>query len=384
MKKLFLKFQKRECSHEEVQQLIEYIRNSKDLLEVPSVEAIYDILNDYPEMEEEEANRIFDSIVQTKEKKKNVNKKIFYLRKYAAIFILGVLMTSYFFKDSFFEEPQKKETTLLVKKEIAFGSSKAILTLSNGVQIKLKKGKNYTTSHLKSNGDEIVYKGAKETNNDIAYNYLTIPRGGQFTITLSDGTQVWLNSETQLKYPVHFIEGKSRKVVLVYGEAYFDVSHSTEHKGANFEVYHNKQEIEVLGTEFNVKAYKDETNVFTTLVKGKVAIKALNKKEVLVPNEQSIFNTNNTSITINKVDIDNEISWKKGLFSFNNMPLKEIMKVLCRWYDVDIKFKDSKIEKVKFNGVLKRNQSLEEVLTIIQSTNFIKKFKINGKEIIIE
>lgn len=384
MKKIFLKFQNRECSYEEVQEIIGYIKNSKDLSDVPSVDAINEILTNYPDMEEEDANRIFYNIVQSTNKKKKRNKVLFYLGRYAAIIVFGVLTASYFIKDDFFKEPQKKETAIVVKKEIGFGTSKAILTLSNGVQVKLKKGNNYTTSNLKTNGEEIIYTDPKKTKNDISYNYLTIPRGGQFTIILSDGTQVWLNSETKLKYPVNFIEGKSRKVELVYGEAYFDVSHSTEHKGANFEVSHNKQHIEVLGTEFNVKAYKDETNVFTTLIKGKVAIKALNINEVLVPNEQSVFNIDNNSITINKVDIDNEISWKMGLFSFKSMSLKEIVKVLSRWYDVDIKFKDPKIEKLKFNGILKRNQSLEEILTIIQSTNYIKKFKINGNEIIIE
>ena len=148
---------------------------------------------------------------------------------------------------------------------------------------------------------------------------------------LSDGTKVWLNSESQLKYPVAFNDGETRQVELVYGEAYFDVSPSTAHKGARFKVFNQSQEVEVLGTEFNIKAYKDETNIYTTLVEGKVAISAAGKNQILKPNQQSNLNLETGSIEITTVDVYNETTWIDGIFSFENKPLKEILKVLSRW-----------------------------------------------------
>src|SRR5690606_40703343 len=123
----------------------------------------------------------------------------------------------------------------------------------------LEKGDSIQTHNAISNGEEIIYNN--NTSRQLVYNYLTIPRGGQFQLTLSDGTRVWLNSETQIKYPVSFTDGESRQVELVYGEAYFEVSHSTEHKGSDFIVYNQNQEVQVLGTEFNIKAYKDDSNI---------------------------------------------------------------------------------------------------------------------------
>src|SRR5690606_33390781 len=146
--------------------------------------------------------------------------------------------------------------------------------------------------------------------------YLTIPRGGQFNVVLSDGTEVWLNSDTQLKYPVNFVEGQDREVELVFGEAYFDVSPSTEHGGSKFKVMNNAQEVEVLGTEFNIKAYRDDINVYTTLVEGKVVVGNGDLKQYLTPNQLSHLNLENNSIKVRVVDVNVETSWKKGIFTF--------------------------------------------------------------------
>ena len=151
------------------------------------------------------------------------------------------------------------------------------MTLADGSKIALEKGTPVQTQNANSNGEELIYESSKNTSR-LVYNYLTIPRGGQFVIKLSDGTKVWLNSASQLKFPVAFIEGESREVELVYGEAYFEVSPSTAHKGAHFQVYNKKQKVEVVGTEFNIKAYKDESNIYTTLVNGKVNVETGNKK----------------------------------------------------------------------------------------------------------
>ena len=177
---------------------------------------------------------------------------------------------------------------------------------------------------------------------------------------------------------------KPRQVELVYGEAYFDVSPSTNHKGSKFNVRNQNQDVEVLGTEFNIKAYKEEENIFTTLVDGKVTVSNFISKQVLVPNQQSIINIESKDISVNTVDVNSETSWRRGLFSFKSKPLKEIMIVLSRWYDFDFVFTSSDLEKVRFNGVLSKKDDLEELLKIIKNTNYINAYEITDKKITIK
>jgi len=264
------------------------------------------------------------------------------------------------------------------------GKDKATLTLEDGSIIALEKGNTYQIQNASSNGEKLVYDSGAKTSKKIVYNYLTVPRGGQFHIILSDGTQVWLNSESQLKYPVLFNEEDSRKVELVYGEAYFDVSPSSEHKGLKFKVFNQSQEVEVFGTEFNIKAYKDDTKIYTTLVEGKVTVNIGNLKQSLLPSQQLSLNRKTNNTTVNYVDVFNEVSWKDGVFSFENIPLKEMMKVLSRWYDVEVLFKNKSIENEQFVGVLRKSQNLEEILLSIENFKIIKNHEIKDKKVILE
>lgn len=279
--------------------------------------------------------------------------------------------------------PLKIETPQVAHKEILIGSDKATLTLEDGSVIALEKGKSYTKGNVSSNGEKLVYNG-NEKPAAIANNLLTIPRGGQFFVQLADSTKVWLNSESQLKYPVAFVDGETRQVELMYGEAYFEVSPSTKHKGSRFKVKTENQNVEVIGTEFNIKAYKDESTIYTTLVKGVVAVSNASKKQTLVPNQQSRITDYNGNIAVSEVDVYNEISWRKGLFVFNGMPLKDIARVLSRWYNVDIVFADPALGTVKFNGVLNKNQKLEDILTTIKNINFINAYEKKDDKIIIK
>jgi len=277
--------------------------------------------------------------------------------------------------------PLKIETPQVAHKEILIGSDKATLTLEDGSVIALEKGKSYSKGNASSNGEKLIYNSKGST---IANNLLTIPRGGQFFVQLADSTKVWLNSESQLKYPVAFVDGETRQVELVYGEAYFEVSPSTKHKGSRFKVKTENQNVEVIGTQFNIKAYRDESTIYTTLVEGVVAVSNASKRKTLVPNEQSRISEYNGNISVSEVDVYNEISWRKGLFVFKGMPLKEIAKVLSRWYDVDIVFADPALGNVKFNGVLNKNQKLEDILTTIKNINFINAYEKKDDKIIIK
>lgn len=310
--------------------------------------------------------------------------KVRNMLKYAAIFVgvigLGIL---YLIDDFSSQEEQNPITN--TQTEIQPGKNRAILTLENGSEVDLENSKNVKLTGRSLKGEKLVYDtkaGSKK--NSIQYNYLTIPKGGQFFVQLSDGTRVWLNSDSKLKYPVNFIKGQARKVDLVYGEAYFDVSPSTEHNGDSFKVQTKIQEVEVLGTEFNIKAYKDENNIVSTLVEGRVKVGNGIENIMLNPSEQSLLNMESPDITVRKVTkLFDEIAWKDGYFSFKQKSMKDIMKILSRWYDMDYVFKDPEKESKSFTGVLDRESTIEEILTYIQKTNEIS-FEINNTTVIIE
>ena len=308
--------------------------------------------------------------------------RLYNIYKYAAAAVI-VFGLGYFFKDNIFNTLVEPTPIIVNTNIIEPGTDKATLTLEDGSVVALEKGTSFQTQNSNSNGEQILYDAGDSNSKEIVYNYLTIPRGGQFLIKLSDGTQVWLNSESQLKYPVSFIDGETRKVELVYGEAYFDVSPSAVHKGSKFQVFNQSQEIEVLGTEFNIKAYKDETNIYTTLVEGKVVVSAFNKIKILAPNEQLNLNLSNNIMVSSLVDVYREISWKEGMLSFKNKPLKDIMKVLSRWFDIKVVFNNEALEMITFNGSLDKKLSIEEILDIIGSTNNIS-YEINDKTILLK
>tara|TARA_B110000285_G_scaffold141101_1_gene157878 strand:- start:1323 stop:2492 length:1170 start_codon:yes stop_codon:yes gene_type:complete len=379
---LLKKFILNDCSKIEVDQVVSYFQGIKESSQLPSVEEVLELLDEKPILNEVVANRIEHSIIKEvqKDKKTSLKKKLQFWKYAAAAIFIGLITTTYVFKSNTSNTPL--EVTPRIVNTIVPGKDKATLTLEDGSLISLEKGASFKTKNAKSNGEQIVYQNTKSNPSSIKYNYLTIPRGGQFSLKLSDGTEVWLNSESQLKYPVRFIEEETREVELVYGEAYFDVSPSTNHKGAKFKVLNNTQEIEVLGTEFNIKAYKDEVNIYTTLVEGKVAINTPNLKQLLTPNQQSILDTQNNTLSVIKVDVLEVISWKEGVFSFINKPLKDIMKVLSRWYDVDIIFENKELESVEFIGTLNKNQSIDEVLSIMKSFS-LNNYEIKGDTIIL-
>jgi len=311
------------------------------------------------------------------------SRKKWYIGTVAAIFLLT---SSIAFLNKGDKEFNKNKTQIasptIINNNIQTGTDKAILTLADGSDIKLIKGETYNTKNASSDGKEIVYNG-NSANKKNVYNYLTTPRGGQFFVKLSDGTQVWLNSESRLKYPVIFRDGETRQVELVYGEAYFDVSSSTEHKGAKFKVLNQAQEVEVLGTEFNIKAYKNTPTIYTTLIEGKVTVNVMNKNEILAPNQQLRLDLTNNNTVVSKVDVYREISWKNGVFSFKNKPLKDIMKVLSRWYEIDVIFDSKVLEDITFSGTLKKELNIKDILETITNANNIA-YKIDGKKVVLK
>ncbi|GAA3605092.1 FecR family protein [Flavivirga amylovorans] len=351
-------------------------------------------------MNEPETKKVIDQFLSRIRKERSLGYKIRKqpIYRYMAAASIAILIAAglWFTKLGNTTEPQFIEP-IIVNNQIQTGTDKATLTLEGGEQIALAKGALFQTQNATSNGEEIIYNDASKSqqpaaNSNIAYNYLTIPRGGQFQLTLSDGTQVWLNSESRLKYPVAFNKGETRQVELVYGEAYFDVSPSTEHGGASFKVISpnnqqpttSNQIIEVLGTEFNIKGYKDETNVYTTLVEGKVTIYAENQNKILAPNQQSNLDTTTNDLSISNVNVKGEIAWVNGEFIIQGKTLKEIIKVLSRWYDMDVTFANRDLEEARFVGILRKDQNIVDILNMIKNFGVINTYEINNKTITLK
>ncbi|MDO5978372.1 FecR family protein [Flavivirga spongiicola] len=382
MKKLILKYLTNTITDAEQDKLSKWLSDSENqkIFEA-HIKNDYYLNTIYNEDDLHKAyNDIWDNILKQEKDVKRLRTTPWLKYKYIAAASIALLISLTFI---FNKDNTQISEPIIVNNNIKAGTDKATLTLDNGSVVALEKGQIYTSDNLESNGEKIIYKPVNTLKDQIAHNYLTIPRGGHYLLKLSDGTQVWLNSESKLKYPVNFVEGKTRKVELIYGEAYFDVSPSILHSGSKFKVRTNTQDIEVLGTEFNIKAYKDETNTYTTLVEGKVSINNAINTVILSPGEQSITNANDEEIKTVLVDIYDEIAWKDGVFSFKNKPLKDIAKVLSRWYDMDVIFIDKSLEKVRFKGVLGKNQSIEEILSAIKSVS-INNYEINNKTIIIK
>lgn len=260
-----------------------------------------------------------------------------------------------------------------------------VLTTEDGIDVNLTTSKNYRGKNVTGSDKQLHYFTDSVVPHKIVFNYLTIPRGELFTITLSDNTKIWLNSDTKIKFPVHFKSGEPRMVEVLYGEAYFEVSPTPQNSGMNFLVQTGTQVIEVLGTEFNVKAYKEDHEITTTLSEGSVELSnQLNKdKNILKPGLQSIYDPSNISWMVKEVNVENETSWREGVFTFKDKALIEIMITLSRWYDVDVEFSNKSLENIQFNGVIRKTQKLEDILKILQETGKVE-YRIENQKITIK
>ncbi|OXG05352.1 FecR family protein [Flavobacterium araucananum] len=288
----------------------------------------------------------------------------------------------------YFTKPKAPVVQVVEKpQEIAPGGNRGILTLSNGKQIILanisakdtiaKEGEEVTI-RMNANGviTYVVNPNANTSKEEAnSFNTLSTPTGGQYNIVLADGTKVYLNTVSSLKYPTRF-NGDQRMVELE-GEAYFEVA---KNKNKPFIVKSGNQEIEVLGTHFNVHAYDNEPIVKTTLLEGSVAVRYKNQKTILKPGQQSNVSDNLNKIIVREVDTEAAIAWKNGRFKFDNADLKSVMKQLERWYGIKAEYRGD-VSDVTFNGGTFMNKNLSEVLKVLELNNI--KFKVEGKTVIV-
>jgi len=385
---------KRSATHKEFKKLIKaYLNGSANEKQSKILEDYYEMFSEGPDilnsLKESEVQLAHDRI------KNGINKFILqvdirpvpfykqYIFQFAAVFVMLLSVGIYIYLSSHEQITKKK---LLAVHHIVPGSNKAILILSNGSRISLgdsteKEIANESGTHIwQGSQGRLIYAGSSENNKIIQYNTISTSNGGQYQVVLSEGTKVWLNAASSLKYPVAF--GKENRCVELTGEAYFEVN---KDKARPFLVTSNLQQVEVLGTHFNITAYEDEKAVKTTLLQGSIKIIDLQNKssKIIKPGQQSIVDSNlDKGITVEQVDVEDATAWKNGYFVFDKESLESVLKKISRWYDVDIEYESEDSKNQLFSGTLSKYSEISKVLRKLELTETVH-FNIEGRSILV-
>lgn len=272
----------------------------------------------------------------------------------------------------------------LVTNDAAPGREGAVLTLANGQQVVLDSLGNAVvavqngTQLIVQNG-QLIYDPATDATGEPAYNIITTPRGRQFSVVLPDGSKAWMNAASSLRYPVAF-NGNTR-TVEVTGEAYFEVAKQADRPF--FVKVAGGPEIQVLGTSFNINAYPDELAIHTTLLTGSVRVIAREGAQpvVLKPGQEAKLIRNTGKMETGQADEEQAMAWKNGNFYFDGADMKEIMREMARWYDLEVVF--GQVPEKRFSGTIPRNVNASQVFKILESTNNVH-FKIEGNRVTVE
>lgn len=303
----------------------------------------------------------------------------------AATILFCLALAFYFFQDAY----TIPTITSTAKIDIVPGGNKAFLTLANGKRIVLTDAKNGELAEqsgikvIKTADGQLIYSVSNETSPVTGTNKIETPAGGQYQVRLPDGTKVWLNAASSLTFPTKF--AKLERRVMLSGEAYFEVAKDKRHP---FIVKTEQQEVEVLGTHFNINSYQDEPELKTTLLEGSVKV-VLNssvqhvtmqdRSIIIKPSQQAILQNN--KLKVQTVDIQEAVDWKNGEFIFNNESLESIMRKISRWYNVKINYGNIRRTKL-FSGKISRFENVSEVLSMLELTGEVH-FKTEERRITI-
>ncbi len=344
----------------------------------------------------EEENIIKDRVLNNLKAEIKKQKPAYSWYSIAASIVLVLSISLYFWKNNQETLPKSAVLNDRYKNDVPHGGNKAILKLGDGSKITLDNTENGLISNRgnvlisKTEEGQLVYKFIEQPNSKSEMNTISTPKGGQYQVILSDGTKVWLNAESSLTFPTTFSEDERQ--VKTTGEIYFEVAKAYKKKGKSgqrlpFIVETNKQEVEVLGTHFNVMAYAEEQKIATTLIEGSVRVSSLGtsgnalsgKSILLEPGQQA--NLRNEQFNITAIDTEEIISWKNGYFMFNNEDIRSVMRKISRWYDVEVVYQDNSYNKALW-GTVSRFQNVSEVLNTLELTGIIH-FKIEGRRITV-
>lgn len=396
IKILLRKFATRQCSQDEIEELIVFFKKETSSNLLPTVEEVLTLLDRTVEMDVLSADQIFDEIISGRKSKKSssfstMGKKGFG-KKYvsAAALVLGVFSIIYLYQMQTVDNGNERVSNGLNYHSVDslnMRSEEITLLLENGI---IKVISEDGTSEVmdkngnvvgKQRGNQLVYE-VKNSPEELAYNTLTVPFGKKFELLLSDGTIAHLNAGTSLKYPVTFLPGKERQVFL-NGEAFFDVANDLDHP---FVINADELNIRVLGTKFNVSTYAEDDVTDVVLVEGSVGLYTESEKFdegsfLLKPGNKGSFNRLESTITSEIVLTSIYTSWINGELVFRNMTFENILAKLERNYNVSITNENLEMANEKFNASF-RNESIEKVLEYFQSVYKLN-FTIHGKEIII-
>lgn len=374
IKKLLHDFMERE-------QEMDVVKLGNELMK-PENEKLLDEFNRLRHLTDLSANeeKIWQGI-QIGMKKKTRNIMSVYM-KYVAMLVLPLCVGMLGWKLLFRENVST--STVVEKNTLVPGNSNAYLVLSGGERLNLSSMLKDTmfVEHgagvqIDSSGRVSYFVKNQDSKKEIIYNTIVVPRAGEYNLLLADGTRVWLNSESELRYPVEF--SGDRREVYLKGEGYFEVARDEEKP---FYVQADDVVIRVLGTTFDVNAYRDRGAVLTTLVSGRVTVHnhgAENFVE-MKPGEQAVVQDG--VVTVKRVDARKSIAWIKGKFYFDEMPLEDIMKQLARWYDIEVFFAAQELKSYEFTGLIRKDFSAERVFEIIEKTTQVK-FHVKGRSVIV-
>ena len=300
----------------------------------------------------------------------------------ASVVLCVALSVLYLWNDSYwaFEQKFPQQANLSQHKmanvELILADGKRVLLNGSGRQIQ-----DHGVSGIKDDSLQgLTYVQAKALDDsvtEVLYNTLKVPTGGFYQLELSDGTRVWLNAESELRFPVQF--GSGEREVFLKGEAYFEVQKDTSRR---FVVHLKEANVTVLGTSFNIKAYGDEDYIYTTLVEGKVCFTSEKENEevTLRPGMQSVLNLKSGKTELKEVEVEQFTAWRQGRFVFPSTTLGDLMCQLKRWYDIDVVYLAPEAKGYEFRGAINRDMDLKNVLAIVEKTSNVI-FDINGRTI---
>lgn len=349
---------------------------------------------EWPSARETEEKQVYDRMLSNIDRHIDASypqpvpfSKWYYIAAAAAIFMVGSFATVLYLDKA---APEKVQV-LTYKNDVKPGGNKAILKLADGSELVLDGATKATFAHQEGlniariSDGQLAFdkqpKGAQTESGTPKYNTISTPKGGQYRIILPDGTKVWLNAISSIRFPSYFSAGERR--VEITGEAYFEVS---KNKQMPFRVISGQQVLEVLGTKFNINAYTNEPQINTTLAEGSIRLNRINTSEssILKPGEQAQLKTGNSRLAAKIVaaDLDEALAWKNDAFVFNDMPITEIMQQIERWYDVELVYSGAKPD-LRFTGIIPRNSNLSTFLRVLEGSGGLK-FGIEHKKVFIQ
>ncbi|WP_346320894.1 FecR domain-containing protein [Chitinophaga sp. YIM B06452] len=358
----------------EQQELMELVMASDDAMLEPLMRARWEAMQAI-ETDAPDGSHILAAILERPTPVRSMRKRWYWAAAAAALLVVSA--------GGYMLVTKTGKPTVQTAQQFGPGYRHATLVLDDGTVVTLDSNGHRTLQQgravVRQQGGQLVYD---ESGDDgaVTYNTLRTPPGGQFKITLPDGTAVWLNAASSIRYPTAF-NGSERRVEIT-GEAYFEIAQRPE---MPFKVgVANKAEVAVLGTDFNVNAYQDEGIIKTTLLQGAISMAAPSGRPALLkPGQQAQLNTANASANIkiiNDANIDQAVAWRKGLFNFDHTDLRSVMNELSRWYNVDVRY-EGELPFRTFRGKITRNLSLPEVLEVLQDVDI--RFRMEGKTIVV-